>query len=132
MLVLMSGAILLGACSSATVSKEPLVEGELRLLSAGVAFGGVVTTGVSYEVKITFKADSQPTIRRACFSWEGQGPYCYHVNPRYVYFGSPGTFSVMFTPTFFGSQRVECYAEYYQGTKLLRTNVIYFNVDVRY
>lgn len=130
MIVLVGGAILLGASSCATVSTEPLTEGELRLLSASLPVVSVVKIGLPYEVKITFIADGQPRIRRACFSWSGEGPYCYPIKPQDVTYGSPGSFSVMLYPAFVGPYRAECYVEYNQGTKILRTNVVNFYLDV--
>jgi hypothetical protein len=130
MVVLMSGAILLGASSCATVSTEPLASGELRLLNATLPVVGVVKTGLPYEVKITFIADGEPMIRRVCFSWSGEGPYCYPVKPTSVEYGSPGSFSIMLLPAFIGAYRAECYVEYFQGRKILRTNVVSFYLDV--
>jgi energy-converting hydrogenase Eha subunit E len=130
MIVLMGGAILLGACSSATVSKEPLSEGELRLLNATLPVVGVVKIGLPYDVTVTFIADGEPRIRRACFSWSGEGPYCYTIKPQDVTYGSPGDFRVTLFPAFIGPYRAECYVEYYQGTKILRTNVVTYYVDV--
>jgi len=130
MIVLVGGAILLGASSCATVSTEPLTAGELRLLSAKLPVVSVVKIGLPYEVKITFVADGQPRIRRACFSWSGDGPYCYPIKPQDVTYGSLGDFSVMLFPAFIGPYRAECYVEYYQDTKILRTNVVEFYLDV--
>jgi hypothetical protein len=128
MIVLMGGAILLGASSCATVSREPLTEGELRLVNARLPVVGAVQIGIPYEVKITFIADGQPRIRRACFFWSGDGPYCYPV--RDLTYGSPGSFYVSLFANFVGQYRAECFVEYYQGTKILRTNVVGFDVDV--
>lgn len=130
MIVLMGGAILLGACSSAPVSKQPLSEGELRLLSASLPVVGVVKVGLPFEIKVTFIADGQPRIRRACFFWSGDGPDCHPVDPKSVTFGSPGEFRVRLYPSFVGATRAECFVEYYQGTKILRTNVVIFYFDV--
>jgi hypothetical protein len=130
MVVLVGGAILLGGSSCATVSKEPLAPGELRLLSASLPVVGVVKEGLPYEVKITFIADGEPRMRRACFSWSGEGPYCYPINPKDVEFGSPGSFRMMLYPAFVGAYRAECYVEYFQGRKVLRTNVVSFYLDV--
>ncbi len=128
--VLMSGAILLGASSCATVPMEPLAPGELRLLGGSIPRSGVAYRGTPYEVVITFKADAKPTIRRACFYLSGEGPFCYAVKPKDVEFGSPGSFTVTLAPvTQVGISRLDCYAEYWQGSKILRTNVIHFPVD---
>ena len=132
--VLIGGAILLGASSCATVPTEPLAEGEFRLLRASIPHSGIVRQGISYDVEITFRADAKPTIRRACFSFpwsSGEGPSCYAVRPRDVEFGFPGSFTVTLPPAYKpGILRVECYAEYSQGTKVLRTNIIKFPLEV--
>ena len=132
--VLMSGAILLGASSCATVPTEPLAPGELRLLRASTPGSGMVFLGAPYEVEITFQAEAKPTIRRACFSFSwssGEGPFCYAVRPKDVEFGLPGSFRVTLPPAIKpGTSRLECYAEYWQDSKILRTNVINFPIDV--
>jgi hypothetical protein len=130
--VLMSGAILLGVSSCATAPTKPLAPGELRLLGASVAGSGFVYYSTYYEVRITFEADGEPTIRRACFNWLGGGPYCYAVKPRDVEFGSPGSFKVTLPANLkTGSNLLECYTEYFrQDNKILRTNLIKFFVNV--
>jgi hypothetical protein len=72
---------------------------------------GVVKIGLPYEVKITFIADGEPRIRRVCFSWSGEGPYCYPIKPKDVEFGSPGSFRVMLFPAFVGAYRAEFYLD---------------------
>jgi len=130
--ILMSVAILLAICSCATVSKEPLAPGQLRLLHARVSGSGVVYMGTRSEVNITFEADGKPTIRRVCFSIpkEGQGPDCYYVNPRSVEYGEEKSLRVTIPPPRrVGPALVDCYVEYWQDTKVLRTNVIHFSID---
>jgi hypothetical protein len=127
---LMGGAILLGLSSCATVSNEPLAAGEMRLLSVAIPSGEVVRAGLGYEAKVVFKADGQPKIRRVCFSWSGDGPYCYAVNPKDVEFGFPGSFRVPLTPTFTGTFRLECFAEYFEEKRILRTNSVSTQVFV--
>jgi hypothetical protein len=130
--VLIGGAILLGVSSCATVPTEPLAPGEVRLLSGAMAGvgGDTMRAGLLYDIKVNFKADGEPQIRRACFTWSGDGPYCYFVKPTDVVYGLPGVFRVALSPSFVGSHRVECYAEYFQDRKLLRTNVIGFQIFV--
>ena len=124
------GGVVLLASSCATVPTKPLAPGELRLLGASIPGSGVVYLGIFYEVKITFEADGEPTIRRACFSWSGEGPYCYAIKPKDVEFGSPGSFRVTLPAALkTGTNRLECYAEYVQDRKILRTNLIDFFVN---
>jgi hypothetical protein len=130
--VLMSVAILLAVSSCATVSKEPLAPGQLRLLGASIPGSGVVYLGTPSEVKITFEADGRPTMRRVCFflSWSGEGPFCYAVRPKDVEFTSPGSLrAILPPPSKSGPSRLECYVEYWRDSKILRTNVIHFSID---
>jgi hypothetical protein len=130
--ILMSVAILLAISSCATVSKEPLAPGQLRLLRASIPGSGLVYLGTVYDVDITFEADGKPTIRRACFyfSWSGEGPFCYAVRPRDVEFGPPGSLRVTLPPAGkSGPSRVDCFVEDWQDSKILRTNVIHFSID---
>ena len=131
--ILMSVIILLAISSCATVSKEPPTPGRLRLLAASIPGSGVVHRGTPSEVKITFEVDGKPTIRRACFSfsWSGEGPFCYAVKPNDVEFGSPGSVRVTIPPaTRSGPFRIECFVEYWHDSKILRTNVVHFPIDV--
>jgi len=133
MIVLMGGTILLGACSSAPVSKEePLSEGEMRLVKASLPIiaGGVARIGYAYDVIITFISDGEPKIRRACFFWSNDGPYCYPVKPEGVTYGTPGDFKVALFPPGVGQFKQDCYVEYYQGTKVVRTNTVSYYIDV--
>ena len=127
---LISVAILLAISSCATVSKEPPTPGRLRLLAASIPGSGVVHRGTPSEVKIAFEADGRPTIRRVCLSRPGEEQFCYGVRPKDVEFGSPGSLTVIVPPPAkSGPSRVECFVEYWQDSKTLRTNVIHFSVD---
>jgi len=53
--ILLIGIVLLGASSCATVPKEPLASGEVRLLSIGVP-GAVLSAETSFPVNIFFEA----------------------------------------------------------------------------
>jgi hypothetical protein len=119
--ILMSAAILLGISSCATVSKGPLEPGELRLLSIDVPENGNLKTGIVYRVRVYFQADGKPEIRRACFSWSGDGPYC--VSVKDVEYGSDAYVEV---PIYahLGQNRLECYVEYVRDGKIRRTNTV--------
>ena len=122
-LILMTVAILLAISSCATVSKEPLGPGEVRLLSMDVPVNGNLKTGVEYWVNVNFQADGNPEIRRACFSWSGDGPYCVRVKAKDVKYGSDAYVQVPIhgRP---GSNRLECYLEYVRDGRGRQTNTV--------
>ena len=120
--VLMGGVILL-LSSCATVPTGPLASGEVRLLSIEVPGGGGLMGGISYGVNVVFESEDRPEVKRACFKWSGDGPYCYGVKD--VNYGSPGSFTVwlraVHSPGFY---TLECYAQYTQDGVTRLTNVV--------
>jgi len=119
--ILMTVAILLAVSSCATVSKEPLEPGELRLLSLDVPENGNLRINIAYRIGIKFRADGKPEIRRACFYWSGDGPYCVWVKD--VEYGSDASVEVPIYPRV-DQNRLECYVEYVRGGKIRRTNTV--------
>jgi len=119
-------ALLLGVSSCATVTTEPLGEGELRLLKINIPEYGNLRPGLSYTVNISFEADGQPEINRVVCYCADEGPYYYKI--RDVKYGSPGSFSIDFSIPDSGSQRVECYANYVRDGKKRRTNSVFSRV----
>jgi len=117
----MTVAILLAISSCATVSKEPLGPGELRLLSMDVPENGTLKTTVEYRVRVNFQADGKPEIRRACLFWSGDGPYCVWVKD-----AKNGSDAYVEVPIYArpGHERLECYVEYVQDGKIRRTNKV--------
>lgn len=114
--ILMSVAILLAISSCATVRK-----GELRLLSIDVPEKENLKTNVQFWVRINFEADGNPEIRRACFFWSGNGPYC--VNVKDVKYGSFAYFQVPLYARL-GSDSLQCYVEYVRDGKIQRSNAV--------
>lgn len=122
--VLMGGVVTLFVFSCATVPKEPLAPGELRLLSIDVVGTGV-EANVSFPVNIFFEAAGHPEIKRACFYDSGEGPYCFdESNISYATLGTKRIFQVYLPGIEVGSHRVECYAEYIRDGETRKTNVI--------
>ena len=120
--ILLSGIVLLGASSCATVPKEPLAPGEVRLLSIDALGGANIKANVSFSVNIFFEAASNPEIKRACFYESGQEPSCFDVS--YLTLGTKRAFQVYLPGLNVGSHRVECYAEYLRDGKMQQTNVV--------
>ena len=114
--ILMSAAILLAISSCIMVGK-----GELRLLNIEVPENGRLGTNVQYWVRINFEAEGNPEIRKACFYWSGDGPYC--VDVKDVKYGSFAHFQVPLYARV-SSDSLQCYVEYVRDGKIQRSNVV--------
>ncbi len=129
-IVLLSGVVLLIASSCATVPKEPLASGEVRLLTIDVVGIGV-EANVSFPVHIFFEAAGKPEIKRACFYESGEGPYCFGASDiSYYTYGPKRAFQVYLPALNAGSNKVECYAEYIRDGEIRKTNVIATQISV--
>jgi hypothetical protein len=123
--VLLGVIILLWVFSCATVPKQPLASGEVRLLSMD-ALGAGVEANTSFAVNVFFEAVGQPQIKRACFSESGEGPYCFDVS--YATLGKKRAFQVYLPGLNVGPHRVECYAEYIRDGEIRKTNVVFTQI----
>jgi hypothetical protein len=119
--ILMSLAILL-ASSSCTLKK-----GELRLLDMEIRQPTRLLTNVQFWVRVNFEADGNPEIRRACFYWLGDGPYC--VNVKDVEYGSFAYFDVPLVARY-GRSVLQCYVEYLRDERIERSNAVAYSVNV--
>jgi len=119
--VLMGVVIMVLVFSCATVPKEPLASGEVRLLSIDVLGAGIKGNS-SFTVNIFFEATDSPDIKRACFYGSGEGPYCFDVT--YATFGTKRALQVQIPGIKPGSYWAECYAEYIRDGEIQKTNVI--------
>ena len=129
MTILLSGIVLLGASSCATVPKEPLAPGEVRLLSMDVVGAGLEAYS-SFAVNIFFEAAGNPEITKACFyeAWQWWR-YCSDVSDiSYFTLGTKRAFQVRLPGIDPGSYRVECFAEYVRNGETLRTNVVFTQI----
>ena len=116
------GVVILFASSCATVPTEPLTSGELRLLSIYVPMKEDIKVNFPFAVNINFEADGKPVIRTACFSFSGDGPYCYKVTD--VTYGLPGTIKVQIRAKKSDSHALESYVYYIKDGKVQPTNVV--------
>ncbi len=119
--ILTSFAVLLAISSCATVPQGPLEPGEMRLLSLEVPDNGNLKVNIEYQLTIKFKADGRPEVRRACFTWSGDGPYCFRI--RNVEYGSDASVTVLFRPPL-DHHLLECYVEYVRDGRVRRTNTV--------
>ncbi len=119
--ILMSVAILLASSSCA------LKKGELRLLGMEIREPARLLTNVQFWVRVNFEADGHPEIRRACFYWFGDGPYC--VNVKDVEYGSFAYFDVPLAARY-GSSVLQCYVEYLRDGRIERSNAVARRVNV--
>jgi hypothetical protein len=120
--ILISVAILSAISSCLTLKK-----GELRLLDMEVRQGARLRTNTQFWVRVKFEADGNPEIRRACFYWLGDGPYC--VNVKDVEYGSFAYFDVPLEARY-GSSILQCYVEYLRDERIERSNAIAYPINV--
>jgi len=122
-IVLMSIAALLITFSCATVPKEPLSAGELRLLSLDAPQGGILIANVENWITINFVAAVNPVISRVCFQFLGDDLECVDVRQKYMTYGSRANFRVpLLIPR--GEGILACYAEYIRNGETQRTNTV--------
>ena len=119
--ILMSVAILL-ASSSCTLKK-----GELRLLDMEIHNPTRILTNAQFWIRVNFEADGNPEIRKACFYWFGDGPYC--VNVKDVEYGSFAYFDVPLVARY-GQSVLQCYVEYLRDERIERSNTVAHRVNV--
>jgi len=126
--IFVGGVVILSISSCATVPTEPLATGELRLLSIYVPGKEEIKVNFPFVVNINFETDGKPEFRTACFSFSGDGPYCYKVTD--VNYGSPGAIKVQVQAKNSGSYTLESYIYYYiKDGKVQPTNVV--NCQIR-
>ena len=124
------GFLLVSSCAS--VPTGPLAEGEVRLLSVQAQGTDVVRVAIPFVVNINFQADGNPEIKKACFLWSGEGPYCVNVTDKdyveakkiQVKTTNPGTMLS-------GSHTLECYFQYVYNGKTITTNVVNTHIFLR-
>jgi hypothetical protein len=127
--VLISGVVLSVISSCATVPKEPLAPGEVRLLYIGVPGAGLEAE-TSFAVNIFFETVGNPHIKRACFFESREKPYCFDVSDvSYFTLGAKRAFQVYLPGVSVGSHRVECFAEYIRDGETRKTNVVFTQIS---
>ncbi len=130
--ILLGGIILLGAFSCATVPKEPLASGEVRLSSIDVVGAGIQAHS-SFAVNVFFEATGYPKIKRFCFNELREEPSCFDSSDiSYLTLGTKRAFQVYLPGLNAGTHMVECYAEYIRDGETRKTNVIITQFTVGY
>ena len=125
--VLMTGAVLLGISSCATVPK-PLTPGELRLLSILVSEKENIRLHLPFILNMSFEADGEPEIKAACFYFADDGPHCFKVTD--VNYGLRGTIKLQIHTSNPGARLLKGYVLYIRDEKIQPTNMVstYFRV----
>ena len=123
--VLVGGVIGLMVSSCATVSKEPLGPGEVRLLS--LDFPSEVRKDSQYVVSIRFEAEGGPEISTVCIQWAGLGSKCTKV----LDYGNGLLKADVLTPAAPGSYKVKAQVYYVRNRKVEQSNIVETPVDVK-
>jgi hypothetical protein len=121
-LIAQLGGVALLVFSCATAPSGPPAPGEVRLIGINVPHQEGIIRNLPFVVNINFEADGKPEIRRACFYWSGDGPYCFKVID--VDYGSPGTIRVEPRAKESGSHVLEVYVRYVRDGKTQPSKVI--------
>ena len=95
--------------------------GELRVAAS-------LTAGQPYDVSFTYEKTGDPSLRRVCFLWSGEGPYCWD-NFRVNSLGKTiQTRARTRTP---GSYTLMGYVEYSVGGEVVQSNKVSATIEVR-
>ncbi len=113
-------ALLVFSC--ATAPSAPLAPGEVKLIKLDIPREESIIRNLPFVVTIQFEADGKPEIKRACFYWSGDGPYCFKVAD--VGYGSPGTIRVEPRAKGSGTYALEAYVLYIRDGKTQPTKAI--------
>jgi hypothetical protein len=119
--IFLSGIILSAVVSCATVPKEPLAPGKVRLLDMNAPGSGIKGNS-TFVVNIFFEENGKAEIKRACFYGLGEGPSCFDIT--YATFGTQRFLQVQLPGMRTGSYTAECYAEYIRDNEVQETNRI--------
>ena len=118
--LIMGGILLISSC--ATVPTRALNPGELRLFKIEVPQEGDSRKGLPFRVNLYFEAEGKPEIKRACFYWSGDGPYCFKINN--VKYGPPGMMEVDIRTNLIGSYSLQGYVLYLRDGKTEISNKV--------
>jgi hypothetical protein len=128
LVTVLSGGVALLIFSCATVPSGPPAPDEVKLIGIDVPHEEGIIRNLPFVVNINFEADGKPEIRRACFYWSGDGPYCFKVMD--INYGSPGTIRVEPRAKESGSYVLEAYVLYVRDGKTQPSKVIRSRVQV--
>jgi hypothetical protein len=118
---LIGGVLLFVVSSCATVPKEPLSPGELRLLGLEFPEFGAIKQNVQYSVNLKFEADGRPEITRACVYWGVYGPSCGNVSN--VNHGTGIVTAFVPTPMV-GTYTFKAFVYYLRDGRTVRSNMV--------
>lgn len=120
--ILLVGAGALSFFSCATASREPVPSGEVKLLKMNVPEADSIRTNSPFTTYIQFESEGKPEIKDVCFTWSGEGPYCFKVAELYP--GTPQTLKVEPRVANPGSFAADCFVLYAKGGIIRKTNTI--------
>ena len=95
---------------------SPASAAELTLSNMQVT--PTVKAGKPYIVRLAYSADDDTEIIRACFSWSGEGPYCFPVDVR------RSTIRVQLRTNNPNKYELEGFVEFKSGSKTKASNLV--------
>jgi hypothetical protein len=127
-LVILVMLFMVSSCATvSTEQKEPLAQGELRLLGVQFPEFSRIRQNVRYLANIKFESDGQVEIRRACFYWDARGPNCFGIMD--VNYGERIIKTDVATPAS-GYYVMKCYVLYVKNGNTIRSNMVETTVEI--
>ncbi len=123
-ILMLGGALVLTSSSCATVPKEPLGPGEVRLTRMDIPDNGTLSANVGYLFTIHFQAEDNPPIKRVCFAFSSGRKYCDSIESGQVLYGPKAEIRAPLHIPAGGPNRLDCCLEYVRNGEIQRTNIL--------
>jgi hypothetical protein len=121
-------AAVLSFPSCATVSERPVSAGEIKLLRINIPEADSIRANAPFTAYIEFESQDKHDVKEVCFTWSGDGPYCFRITE--VYSGFPATFKVQPRIAYPGKYVVDAFVFYVKDGKRTKTNVVSTRIQV--
>lgn len=114
--------------SAPTPAPAPVTEKPRHLELTGLRIPPAPTVGDSVPAALSYAGNHEPTVKRVCFLWSGDGPYCWD------YFSverDDNKITTSLTMKEARSYELQAYVEYETAGKLYKSNVVSASVTAQ-